>query len=54
MKSFLSDLPPRILTQKVGKNWLAWYFDGCNPISDKYEGETKEKALENLKNSNSK
>jgi len=48
MNSFLSNLPPRILSQKIGNSFFAWFFDGLNQIGEKVEGDTREKAIENL------
>jgi len=47
-KYFLSDLPPRILSQKIGNEFFAWFFDGINQIGEKISGETREKAIQNL------
>ena len=53
--NFLSNLPPRILSQYAGPNeYEAWYFDGLNPVSAKHKGETREKAIENLKRDSQK
>lgn len=46
--NFLHNLPPRILSQKIGNDFFAWYFDGINQIGEKVKGETREKAIKNL------
>lgn len=51
--NFLRNLPPRILSQKIGNDFFAWYFDGINQIGEKVKGETREKAIENLTAANS-
>ena len=49
--NFLSDLPPRELSQwdKEKNQFAAWQFDGINPVSEKYYGETRQAALSNLR-----
>lgn len=45
---FLSNLPPRILSQKVGDQFEAWYFDGLNQVGDRVTGKTREEAIDKL------
>ncbi len=53
MKTFLSDLPLRTLVQydRALSCWYAWHFDGVNRVGDKVRGDSKEKAIQNLRDS---
>jgi len=50
MKTFLSSLPPRILSKWENNQFAAWYFDGFNQIGEKSFGATRQEALDNLYN----
>lgn len=45
---FLSNLPHRILSQKIGNHFEAWYFDGINQVGQRVTGLTRQEAIENL------
>lgn len=45
---FLSNLPPRILSQKIGNHFEAWYFDGINQVGQRVTGETRKEAIDKL------
>lgn len=49
--NFLSNLPLRELVQYSAKDngFYAWKFDGFNQVGEKFFGQTKEKALSNLR-----
>ncbi len=40
--------PHRILSQKVGDRFEAWYFDGVNQVGDRAQGNTREQAIAEL------